>query len=442
MSACRKHVVLLACILLLCTQVSYSAVPNYVLGTPSATRVTDTSLHINVRLDTQGFFYFVILPRGDPAPVAGNVKDGKNAEGGEPIVKGFQQVTTTTLTFTEIVYQKLNLSTAYDIYVVAEDDNLPPNTQPVPSLVQFKTLEGRKLFQVGRGGRENNRLGLGDVVDHWTPHAVPAWDNVTVNKQSQYTDILLKWGHLLRIGDVWNGRMTLSTQNEHYTPNNKEAWLSAGGNHWLGVLDRHGRQTCLSFGKNDHGRLGLGDEVEHLTATEVPGFERVELASAGLEFSLLVNASRLFTFGRNDVGQLGLNDTVVRWTPTLVEGYNDVSYASAGRDHVLFINSGQMYSMGSNRFGQLGVGDTIDRWTPVAVPKFNRTDAVVAGNYYSLAVQDRQVYSFGYNFQTGGSFNGYSPHNIKCYEQHSAGCYDVGKPSPNLDDPDNPFNYP
>ena len=55
---------------------------------------------------------------------------------------------------------------------------------------------------------------------------------------------------------------------------------------------------------------------------------------------------------------------------------------------------------------------------------------------------DRQVYSWGYNFQTGGQFNGYSPHNYKCYEQHSAGCYDVGKPSPNLDDPDQPFNYP
>ena len=55
-------------------------------------------------------------------------------------------------------------------------------------------------------------------------------------------------------------------------------------------------------------------------------------------------------------------------------------------------------------------------------------------------VAGRQAYTFGYNFQTGGNFEGYSPHNIKCYEQHSAGCYDVGKPSPNLDDPDTPFN--
>ena len=167
-------------------------VPNYVQGTPSATRVTDTSLHINVRLDTQGYFYFVILPRGAEAPVASNVKQGLDAEGGQPIVAGSQQVTTTTLTFTEIVFQKLNLSTAYDLYVVSEDDNSPPNTQPVPSLVQFQTLEGRKLFTVGRGGRENNRLGLGDVVDHWTPTAVPAWDNVTVHANAHYTDIILK----------------------------------------------------------------------------------------------------------------------------------------------------------------------------------------------------------------------------------------------------------
>ena len=169
-----------------------AAVPNYVQGTPSATRVTDVSLHINVRLDTQGYFYFVILARGADPPVAKNVKEGLDADGGPPIVAGSQQVTTTTLTFTEIVFQKLNLSTAYDIYVVAEDDEQPPNTQPIPTLVQFTTLEGRKLFTVGRGGRENNRLGLGDVLDRWTPAAVPAWDNVTVNQDAHYTDITLK----------------------------------------------------------------------------------------------------------------------------------------------------------------------------------------------------------------------------------------------------------
>lgn len=169
-----------------------AAVPTYTQGTPSATRVTDTSLHINVRLDTQGYFYFVILARDDPAPVAKNVKAGLNAAGGAPIVAGSQQVTTTTLTFTEIVFQKLNLSTAYDLYVVSEDDSTPPNTQPVPSKVQFQTLEGRKIFTVGRGGRENNRLGLGDVVDHWTPTAVPSWDNVTLLDDAHYTDIRLK----------------------------------------------------------------------------------------------------------------------------------------------------------------------------------------------------------------------------------------------------------
>lgn len=39
--------------------------------------------------------------------------------------------------------------------------------------------------------------------------------------------------------------MTLSTQNEHYTPNNKEAWLSAGGNHWVGLLGAS-RSTVLA----------------------------------------------------------------------------------------------------------------------------------------------------------------------------------------------------
>merc|ERR1719326_2505526 len=105
---------LLLAVVLVCASTTsvQAAVPNYVQGTPSATRVTDVSLHINVRLDTQGYFYFVIVPRDEQAPVAKNVKQGLNAEGTAPIVAGSQQVTTTTLTFTEIVYQKLNLSTA------------------------------------------------------------------------------------------------------------------------------------------------------------------------------------------------------------------------------------------------------------------------------------------------------------------------------------------
>ena len=81
-------------------------------------------------------------------------------------------------------------STAYDLWVVAQDLDTPPAITE-PQLVQFTTLEGRKWFGVGRGGRENNRLGLGDVRDHWTPHAVPAWDNVTVDTSVHFAQINL-----------------------------------------------------------------------------------------------------------------------------------------------------------------------------------------------------------------------------------------------------------
>lgn len=88
----------------------HTAVPTYVQGTPSATEVTDTSLHINVRLDTQGKYWWVILPRDATTPTVPHIKTGVDGAGIKAVVaSGEKEVTTITLTFTDIVFKGLNL---------------------------------------------------------------------------------------------------------------------------------------------------------------------------------------------------------------------------------------------------------------------------------------------------------------------------------------------
>ena len=95
----------------------------------------------------------------------------------------------------------------------------------------------------------------------------------------------------------------------------------------------------------------------------------------------------LYSFGRNNAGQLGLGDQTDRTSPTKV-GTDTWIAAAGGYYHSLAINSdGYLYSFGRNNYGQLGLGDTTDRTSPTKVGTSTWT-AVAAGYYHSLAMKE------------------------------------------------------
>jgi alpha-tubulin suppressor-like RCC1 family protein len=107
--------------------------------------------------------------------------------------------------------------------------------------------------------------------------------------------------------------------------------------------------------------------------------------SAGVDYSVaLDSSSQLWTFGKNDHGQLGLNDDVPRRLPAKLPLSNWQS-VDAGANHVLVVNSSkELWAFGSNNYGQLGLGDLSDRYEPTKVNSEIRWATPVAGGNHSL----------------------------------------------------------
>lgn len=92
-----------------------------VVSPPSAENTTETGTDIKLTSNETGTVYYVVLPAADAAPHDGQVKDGKDSTGEDAALKGNAPVTgdeEATLTITG-----LSQDTAYNVYIVAEDES-------------------------------------------------------------------------------------------------------------------------------------------------------------------------------------------------------------------------------------------------------------------------------------------------------------------------------
>lgn len=205
--------------------------------------------------------------------------------------------------------------------------------------------------------------------------------------------------------------------------------VTAGDNH-THILARD--RTLFSFGLNDKGQLGLGNndpvdqmivntrltraklssvhskKDENYAVTEegevvfwpvtpqdpsigiltMPHKEKVSSLSLGLEFTvLLTTTGSVYSFGReNRQGQLGLGHDRPVLSPTLVEGLSKerVLHVSCGKSHAVCLTKNlKVMSWGEGSLGQLGVGSLLDRFTPTQVkynPSTTRPTQVCAGH--------------------------------------------------------------
>jgi alpha-tubulin suppressor-like RCC1 family protein len=103
--------------------------------------------------------------------------------------------------------------------------------------------------------------------------------------------------------------------------------ISAGGDSSF-MLNSEGQ--VFSFGYNDDGQLGLGHRggrnIPTLIEYQVIGnvllpTTKVIAISTGGRHSLILNSKRrIFSFGYNDDGQLGLGDETNTYSPNLISG--------------------------------------------------------------------------------------------------------------------------
>ncbi len=116
-----------------------STPPSFENGTPSTSSVTANSLTLNIDLDEDGTVYYVMLSDGAAAPSVSEIMTGSGASGAAA-VSAANGATTGTLKSFNIT--GLADSTAYDIYVVAEDNAPSPNLQNSATKVDVTTADG------------------------------------------------------------------------------------------------------------------------------------------------------------------------------------------------------------------------------------------------------------------------------------------------------------
>ena len=130
------------------------------------------------------------------------------------------------------------------------------------------------------------------------------------------------------------------------------------------------------FGANNRGQLGQGDENPATRYSPVPVKKFLQNPVTSLAVGLSHNVARIsmgtsYTWGGNDVGQLGLGDDDDRDAPVMVRGelaFLRTKEVAAGDKHTLFVtDKGRLFVVGEGGSGQLGI-DYPDL-TPVAVPR-------------------------------------------------------------------------
>jgi len=107
-------------------------------GTPSATSISRTQFSLKTDINEAGFIYYVLFVDGAPAPSSSEVKAGLGAGGTIPVKSGFAPAGGVSFENTFIM-SGLTAGTAYDVYVVAEDDEPSRNLQIVPTKIDVTT---------------------------------------------------------------------------------------------------------------------------------------------------------------------------------------------------------------------------------------------------------------------------------------------------------------
>lgn len=195
-----------------------------------------------------------------------------------------------------------------------------------------------------------------------------------------------------------------------YGQNNCWAKIAVGSSRVIAIA-KDG--TLWSWGGGDLGNLGLGDQLNRTTPTQI-GTDN-DWQTVSLSGAIKTNGT-LWVWGHNNYGQLGLGDTNNRLVPTqLGTDTNWKSIEIGYAAHSLAIKTdGTLWSWGYGGSGQLGNGATTMP-TPMQVGNDTNWKSISTGSNHSFAIKtDNTLWVWGRNtdrelgIYTSGNYQ-YSP---------------------------------
>ena len=190
--------------------------PNFAATYPKIIDNTATTLELAVQIDEDGTAYYVILENDATAPTVEEVKAGTGNGGSVAIDNG--QISLLADTENSAIIDSLSESTDFDVYVVAEDDAVPPNSQASVTKIDTNTLLNYRTKSSG----DWFARGI------WERYNGTNWIDADSSPTSADNAITIKNSHLVTLADTItidqttieaNGKLTVQ-ENGYLTINN------------------------------------------------------------------------------------------------------------------------------------------------------------------------------------------------------------------------------
>lgn len=102
---------------------------------PAVSAITTTTADLDATINETGDIHWVVVAQADAAPTITEIQAGQASGGGAPVASG--SALAGTVLDTQIT--GLTASTAYAVYLVAQDDEATPNVQASATQVNFST---------------------------------------------------------------------------------------------------------------------------------------------------------------------------------------------------------------------------------------------------------------------------------------------------------------
>jgi alpha-tubulin suppressor-like RCC1 family protein len=159
-----------------------------------------------------------------------------------------------------------------------------------------------------------------------------------------------------------------------------------------------------SWGRNNQGELGLGNQVAYSSPMQVGSLATWKYIGSGMAYSasqVIKSDNTMWTWGSNVTGALGQGNPSGRVTSPVQVG--STTWASpvsgfgfTGRNGAAVRTNGTLWTWGSNANGELGLNNTTNYSSPVQVGALFTWASVTKGSYHMLAVKtDGTLWAWG-----------------------------------------------
>ncbi len=256
------------------------------------------------------------------------------------------------------------------------------------------------LWSWGRNsGISAGALGDGTIIDRSSPVQVGALtDWASVGEGDYHTHAvkidgtLWAWGKNNNFGQLGDG-----TKTDRSSPVQIGAltdWASAvlsGGRRHSHAVKTDG--TIWSWGLNNYGQLGLEDTDNRSSPVQVGSLTDWASVSGGFYFSVALKTDgSLWVWGENnDHGQLGLGDEIDRSSPVQMGSLTNWASVSVGQNHSTAIKTdGFLWAWGDRKSGALGDGQgsgVYNQSSPIQIGSLTDWAVIDAGRLQNLAVK-------------------------------------------------------